>query len=155
MELQRDFDISAEVTVLVISLFVAGYCVGWVLFLYSFWTRRFGQTSRLGPTLRELWASSDIPRMFYWIYGKPIACNLVYRLILCQLFHIAMALAKNAPSFLVFRFIGGLFAAGSLSNSPYMQFLIIRLIYLICSLVQSLEISLIPEWEAKHWLSGL
>ncbi|KAK0439463.1 major facilitator superfamily domain-containing protein [Desarmillaria tabescens] len=76
----KDFGISMEVATLMISLFVAGYCVGPI-----FW----------GPLSEE--------------FGRrPVFIG----------FQIGMAkLADNTASLLIFRFIGGAFAACPLTNS--------------------------------------
>ncbi|KIK50280.1 hypothetical protein GYMLUDRAFT_51297 [Collybiopsis luxurians FD-317 M1] len=82
----EQFGLSEEVAVLTISLFVAGYCVGPLLW---------------GPLSEE--------------FGrKPIFIGTFF---VYTMFQVGMALAKNTASILVFRFLGGTFAAAPLSNS--------------------------------------
>ncbi|KAF5373371.1 hypothetical protein D9757_009768 [Collybiopsis confluens] len=80
------FGLSEEVATLTISLFVAGYCVGPLLW---------------GPLSEE--------------FGRrPVFIGTFF---VYTMFQIGMALAKNTASLLVFRFMGGIFAAAPLSNS--------------------------------------
>lgn len=80
------FHMSNEVAILTISLFVAGYCFGPLLW---------------GP-LSET-------------YGrKPV---FLYPCIIYTAFQVGNALAPNTASFLIFRFLGGFFAAAPLTNS--------------------------------------
>ena len=80
------FGISREVATLTISLFVAGYCVGPLLW---------------GP-LSEKWGRRPIFIISFFIYtGFQVGC----------------ALSKNTGSILIFRFLGGCFAAAPLTNS--------------------------------------
>ncbi|KAJ3829780.1 major facilitator superfamily domain-containing protein [Lentinula raphanica] len=81
-----EFKLSEEVVTLTISLFVAGYCVGPLLW---------------GP-LSEEFGRRPVFIVSFFIY---------------TMFQIGMALAKNTASLLVFRFLGGLFAASPLTNS--------------------------------------
>ncbi|KAE9393585.1 MFS general substrate transporter [Gymnopus androsaceus JB14] len=81
-----EFHMSEEVAALTISLFVAGYCVGPLLW---------------GPLSEE--------------FGRRpvfVGSFLVY-----TIFQMAMAVSQNTASLLVFRFIGGTFAAAPLTNS--------------------------------------
>ncbi|KAL1410858.1 hypothetical protein Q8F55_001801 [Vanrija albida] len=80
------FHISNEVAVLCISLFVAGYILGPILW---------------GP-LSE-------------VYGRRIIFILSF--VLYTGFQVGAALSKNTASILVFRFLGGTFAAAPLTNS--------------------------------------
>lgn len=84
--MEKYFGFSQEVAVLTISLFVAGYCVGPLLW---------------GPLSES--------------YGRRplfIGTFLVY-----TGFQVGCALSKNTASILVFRFLGGTFAAAPLTNS--------------------------------------
>jgi multidrug resistance protein len=84
--MEKEFGFSQEVAVLTISLFVAGYCVGPLLW---------------GPLSES--------------YGRRplfIGTFLVY-----TGFQVGCALSKNTASILVFRFLGGTFAAAPLTNS--------------------------------------
>ncbi|KAG6851213.1 hypothetical protein H0H93_015223 [Arthromyces matolae] len=84
--LAKDFKMSDIETVLMISLFVAGYCVGPLLW---------------GPLSEQ--------------YGRrPI---FIYTFIVYAIFQVAVAVSKNTTSILVFRFLGGVFAAAPLTNS--------------------------------------
>ncbi|RSH82295.1 hypothetical protein EHS25_006005 [Saitozyma podzolica] len=85
-DMEKEFGFSQEVAVLTISLFVAGYCVGPLLW---------------GPLSES--------------YGRRplfIGTFLVY-----TGFQVGCALSKNTASILVFRFLGGTFAAAPLTNS--------------------------------------
>jgi MFS family permease len=85
--LRTEFGFSQEVAVLTISLFVAGYCVGPLLW---------------GPLSES-------------IYGRrPI---FIGTFITYTGFQIGCALAPNTAAILVFRFLGGVFAAAPLTNS--------------------------------------
>ncbi|KAF8140369.1 major facilitator superfamily domain-containing protein [Boletus edulis] len=87
--LMQEFGISTEVGTLTISLFVAGYCVGPLLW---------------GPLSEQ--------------YGRRPIFILSFFGFLC--FQIGSALSKNIASILVFRFLGGTFAAAPLANSGAM-----------------------------------
>ncbi|KAK0478276.1 MFS general substrate transporter [Armillaria novae-zelandiae] len=78
--------LNATVGVLVISLFVAGFCVGPILW---------------GPLSEE--------------FGRRPIFIVSFFVYMC--FQIGMALSQNTASLLVFRFLGGVFAAGPLTNS--------------------------------------
>ncbi|KAJ4485995.1 MFS general substrate transporter [Lentinula aciculospora] len=82
----EEFKLSEEVVTLTISLFVAGYCVGPLLW---------------GP-LSEEFGRRPIFIISFFVY---------------TMFQIGMALSKNTASLLVFRFLGGVFAASPLTNS--------------------------------------
>ncbi|KAJ6604532.1 MFS general substrate transporter [Mycena vulgaris] len=85
-QIMEEYHLSEEVGILAISLFVAGYCVGPLLW---------------GPLSEQ--------------YGRrPI---FIYPFVVYTLFQVAAALAKNGASILVFRFLGGVFAAAPLTNS--------------------------------------
>ncbi|KAJ3734719.1 MFS general substrate transporter [Lentinula guzmanii] len=84
--LTEEFKLSEEVVTLTISLFVAGYCVGPLLW---------------GP-LSEEFGRRPVFIVSFFVY---------------TMFQIGMALAKNTASLLVFRFLGGVFAASPLTNS--------------------------------------
>ncbi|KAF8922707.1 major facilitator superfamily domain-containing protein [Mucidula mucida] len=85
-EIMAKFTFSQEVGTLVISVFVAGFCVGPLLW---------------GP-LSEEYGRVPIFRGTFFVY----AC-----------FQLGMALAPNTASLIVFRFLGGVFASGPLTNS--------------------------------------
>ncbi|KAJ6621614.1 MFS general substrate transporter [Mycena sp. CBHHK59/15] len=86
IQLIEAYHLSEEVATLAISLFVAGYCVGPLLW---------------GPLSEQ--------------YGRrPI---FIYPFIVYTGFQVGAALAKNGASILVFRFLGGVFAAAPLTNS--------------------------------------
>ncbi|KIY70945.1 MFS general substrate transporter [Cylindrobasidium torrendii FP15055 ss-10] len=82
----EEFHMEPIVATLMISLFVAGYCVGPLLW---------------GPLSEE--------------FGRRPLFIVSFAVYTC--FQIGMALAKNTASLLVFRFIGGTFAAAPLTNS--------------------------------------
>ncbi|KAM5544315.1 hypothetical protein V8D89_001975 [Ganoderma adspersum] len=86
VQLMEHFHLGREVATLTIALFVAGYCVGPLVW---------------GPL------SEQVGR-------KPvfIACFIVY-----TLFQVGNALSPNTAAMLVFRFLGGTFAAAPLANS--------------------------------------
>ncbi|KAI0755190.1 MFS general substrate transporter [Daedaleopsis nitida] len=85
-QLIEHFSLSTEVAILTISLFVAGYCVGPLIW---------------GPL------SEQIGR-------KPV---FIISFFVYTVFQAAAALSPNTASILVFRFIGGTFAAAPLANS--------------------------------------
>ncbi|KAF9524091.1 major facilitator superfamily domain-containing protein [Crepidotus variabilis] len=88
-QLMEEFHLSSLVGILTISLFVAGYCVGPILW---------------GP-LSE-------------VYGRrPI---FIFPFFAYMMFTLGGALAKNTASVLIFRFIGGTFAAAPQTNSGAM-----------------------------------
>ncbi|KZT02502.1 MFS general substrate transporter [Laetiporus sulphureus 93-53] len=80
------FSFSEEVATLTISLFVAGYCVGPLVW---------------GPLSEQL--------------GRRNVFILSFVVYVC--FQVGCALSRNTASILVFRFLGGTFAAAPLSNS--------------------------------------
>ena len=82
----EQFGFGEEVATLNIALFVAGYCVGPLVW---------------GPL------SESIGR-------KPV---FVGSFVVYTAFQVGNALAKNTASLLVFRFLGGVFAAAPLANS--------------------------------------
>ncbi|RDB28449.1 Efflux pump FUB11 [Hypsizygus marmoreus] len=85
-QLAEEFHMSQKEGVLTISLFVAGYCIGPLLW---------------GPLSEQ--------------YGRrPL---FIYTFLVYTAFQIAAALARNTASILVFRFLGGVFAAAPLTNS--------------------------------------
>ncbi|KAJ7119914.1 MFS general substrate transporter [Mycena crocata] len=86
VQLMEEYHLSEELVVLALSLFVAGYIVGPLL--WAPLSEEFGR--------------------------RPI---FIYSFIVYTLFQVAAALAKNGESLLVFRFLGGLFAAAPLTNS--------------------------------------
>ncbi|EPS93497.1 hypothetical protein FOMPIDRAFT_1026518 [Fomitopsis schrenkii] len=85
-ELIRYFSFSQEVAVLTISLFVAGYCVGPLLW---------------GPLSEQIGRRNVFIISFLFYTGFQVGC----------------ALSRNTASILIFRFLGGTFAAAPLSNS--------------------------------------
>lgn len=82
----EEFGFGKEVGALLISLFVAGYCVGPLIW---------------GP-LSEQYGRRTIGIISFVIYTA---------------FQIGCALSRNTASILVFRFLGGTFAASPLTNS--------------------------------------
>lgn len=84
--MEKYFGFSTEVATLCISLFVAGYCVGPLVW---------------GP-LSE-------------VYGRRPVFIISFLCYTC--FQIGCALSKNTASILIFRFLGGCFAASPLTNS--------------------------------------
>ncbi|KAK0456676.1 MFS general substrate transporter [Armillaria borealis] len=84
--LMEKYTFSEQVGVLVISLFVAGFCVGPILW---------------GPLSEE--------------FGRRPVFIVSFFVYMC--FQIGMALSQNTASLLVFRFLGGVFASGPLTNS--------------------------------------
>ncbi|KAG6832304.1 hypothetical protein H0H92_003537 [Tricholoma furcatifolium] len=85
-DLEMDFNMSQIEDVLLISLFVAGYCVGPLLW---------------GPLSEQ--------------YGRrPV---FIYTFVVYTAFQVGAAVAQNTRSILVFRFLGGIFAAAPLTNS--------------------------------------
>ncbi len=87
--MEEAFGMSQEVAILTISLFVAGYCVGPLLW---------------GP-LSESYGRRPIFIVAFIVYtGFQVGC----------------ALSRNTASILIFRFLGGTFAASPLTNSGAM-----------------------------------
>ncbi|KAJ7038322.1 major facilitator superfamily domain-containing protein [Mycena alexandri] len=86
VQLMKEYNLSEEVGTLAISLFVAGYCVGPLLW---------------GPLSEQ--------------YGRRP--TLLYPFIIYTIFQVAAAVAKTGASLLVFRFLGGVFAAAPLTNT--------------------------------------
>ncbi|TFY79319.1 hypothetical protein EWM64_g4693 [Hericium alpestre] len=80
------FGFGQEVAVLTVSLFIAGYCVGPILW---------------GPL------SEQIGR-------RPV---FIWTFVIYTGFQVGCALSKNTASILIFRFLGGTFAAAPLTNS--------------------------------------
>ena len=96
--LEKQFGFGEEVATLTISLFVAGYCVGPLVW---------------GPL------SESFGR-------KPV---FVVTFIIYTGFQVGCALAQDTAQILVFRFLGGTFAAAPLANSGcvfYNRFFLIR-----------------------------
>ncbi|KAJ7158296.1 major facilitator superfamily domain-containing protein [Mycena crocata] len=85
-QLMEEYNLSEELVILAISLFVAGYVVGPLL--WAPLSEEFGR--------------------------RPI---FIYSFAIYTVFQVAAAVAKNGASLLVFRFIGGVFAAAPLTNS--------------------------------------
>ncbi|PCH34696.1 MFS general substrate transporter [Wolfiporia cocos MD-104 SS10] len=84
--LMEQFTFSEEVATLTISLFVAGYCVGPLIW---------------GPLSEQIGRRNVFIISFIFYTGFQVGC----------------ALSRNTASILVFRFLGGTFAAAPLSNS--------------------------------------
>ncbi|KAI5122575.1 hypothetical protein M0805_004792 [Coniferiporia weirii] len=85
-DLIKQFDLSTEVATLTISLFVAGYCVGPLLW---------------GPLSEQ--------------YGRrPI---FIITFVVYTGFQVGCALSQNTASIIIFRLLGGIFAAAPLTNS--------------------------------------
>ena len=85
-ELIRYFTFSQEVAILTISLFVAGYCIGPLLW---------------GPLSEVIGRRKVFIATFTFYTGFQVGC----------------ALSRNTASILIFRLLGGIFAAAPLSNS--------------------------------------
>lgn len=104
--MQQVFGFSDEVATLTISLFVAGYCLGPLLW----------------APLSEQYGRRPIFIVSFFGY---VVCHLRYHnsrhfnqsVIKC--FQVGAALAKNTASILVLRLLGGIFASAPLSNSGY------------------------------------
>lgn len=86
--LMSEFGFGQEAGTLLISLFVAGYCVGPLLW---------------GPLSEQ--------------YGRGIIGIVTFSLYTA--FQVGCALSTNTASILIFRFLGGTFAASPLTNSGY------------------------------------
>ena len=84
--LMNQFGFSQEVGALLISLFVAGYCVGPLLW---------------GPLSEQ--------------YGRRIIAIISFLFYVG--FQVGCALSSNTASILIFRFLGGVFAASPMTNS--------------------------------------
>lgn len=91
LEMMEVFGFGREVATLTIALFVAGYCVGPLVW---------------GPL------SEQIGR-------KPV---FVISFVVYVGFQIGCALSPNTAAILIFRFLGGMFAAAPLANSGYVVF---------------------------------
>ncbi|KAI0776897.1 MFS general substrate transporter [Trametes elegans] len=85
-DMMRQFTFGREVATLTIALFVAGYCVGPLLW---------------GPLSEQIGRKPVFLLTFFVYTGFQIGC----------------ALSPNTASILIFRFLGGTFAAAPLSNS--------------------------------------
>lgn len=85
-QLEEDFNFGREVATLLISLFVAGYIVGPLLW---------------GPLSEQFGRRPVFLGTFLVYTGFQVGC----------------ALSRNTASILVFRFLGGVFAAAPLTNS--------------------------------------
>lgn len=91
-QLMEKFTFGTEVATLTIALFVAGYCVGPLLW---------------GP-LSEQYGRKPIFLVSFTAYtGFQVGC----------------ALSQNTASILIFRFLGGIFAAAPLANSGYVSYI--------------------------------
>lgn len=72
----------------------------------------------MGALIRDLWKKKDIFISIYNVYCKcPPTQRLELSDAFLQLFQVANALAPNTASLLIFRFLGGFFAAAPLSNA--------------------------------------
>lgn len=101
-QLMGYFHFSQEVAILTIALFVAGYCVGPLL--WGPLSEQFGR--------RPLFLSTFV------VYTVSFSLVLIDNyLSLLQGFQVGCALSKNIGSILIFRFLGGVFAAAPLTNS--------------------------------------
>ena len=87
------FHFGREVGALLISLFVAGYCVGPLIW---------------GPLSEQ--------------YGRRPISIVSFLVYTC--FQVGCALSPNTASILIFRFLGGTFAAAPLTNSGYVAIII-------------------------------
>ncbi|KAG1841538.1 MFS general substrate transporter [Suillus subalutaceus] len=95
-QLMAQFKLSEEVAALTISLFVAGYCVGPL-----FWGPLSEQVGQLSS-----WNKIFLTRVIFLVTFPVYVC-----------FQVGCALSKNTASIIVFRLLGGLFAAAPLTNS--------------------------------------
>lgn len=115
------YTFSEQVGVLVISLFVAGFCVGFVKF-HCLRRNRLKLYEGLfcGGLCRK-----SLEDDLYLLSRFSCTWYIMSFVSLCllppshnhQCFQIGMALSQNTASLLVFRFLGGVFAAGPLTNS--------------------------------------
>ncbi|KAF7310808.1 Polyamine transporter 1 [Mycena chlorophos] len=104
VQLIEHFHMSEEVGTLAISLFVAGYVVGPLL-----WQGTFPKNPE------SLTKTSEGVR-----FRKTLddgLCTFIWPFLVYTLFQVGAALSKNKASLLVFRFLGGIFAAAPLTNS--------------------------------------
>ncbi|OJT09245.1 hypothetical protein TRAPUB_14320 [Trametes pubescens] len=85
-DLMQQFSFGQEVAVLTIALFVAGYCVGPLIW---------------GPLSEQIGRKPVFLISFFVYTGFQVGC----------------ALSQNTASILIFRFLGGTFAAAPLANS--------------------------------------
>ncbi|KAI0053376.1 MFS general substrate transporter [Auriscalpium vulgare] len=85
-QMMEEFGFGKEVATLTVSLFIAGYCVGPLLW---------------GPLSENIGRRPVFLISFVFYTGFQIGC----------------ALSKNTASILIFRFLGGTFAAAPLTNS--------------------------------------
>lgn len=86
----QQFSFGQEVAVLTIALFVAGYCVGPLIW---------------GPLSEQIGRKPVFLISFFVYTGFQVGC----------------ALSQNTASILIFRFLGGTFAAAPLANSGYVK----------------------------------
>lgn len=119
----EEFTFSTEVATLTIALFVAGYCVGPLLW---------------GPL------SEQVGR-------KPV---FVASFIVYTGFQVGCALAPNTAAILIFRFLGGTFAAAPLANSGYVLPRVLLNVKLTCLSVRSWLISGMPTLAGRLLLSS-
>ena len=116
----QDLHMSQEVGTLTISLFVAGYCVGPILWgPLSEQVNRFQTLTWLMLTLISFSMVGDRYSSSRFLYTRS-ACLKIVSFLDChplQGFQVGCALAKNSASLLVFRFLSGTFAAAPLTNS--------------------------------------
>lgn len=98
-----------EVAILTISLFVGGYCIGPL-----FWGPLSEQVKYHLP-YRNINSGQDTYSDVISQYGrKPI---FVIAFIFYTGFQVGCALSPNTASILIFRLLGGMFAAAPLTNS--------------------------------------
>lgn len=101
----NEFGISQEVGTLTVSLFVCGYCVGPLLW---------------GP-LSEQYGRRPIFIISFFIYMVSRRLHSLpdfhSSAFIFKCFQIGCALSQNIASILIFRFLGGTFAAAPLANS--------------------------------------
>ena len=102
-QMEKHFGFSTEVASLTISLFVAGYCVYVPVCVCNLFS---ANNFHSGPLL---WGPLSEA------YGRrPI---FIISFFISTIFQMACALSKNTASILIFRFLGGCFAAAPLGNS--------------------------------------
>lgn len=156
------------VAILTLSLFVTGYCVGYVprhdfyqsdiceIFV-SFWR------PILWAPLSERYGRRPIFIVSFFLYvvsgiNSASSYLFVYLLQLWQCTQVGSALARNTATVLVFRFLGGTFAACPLSNSGCVY----DAMWLRLALIYTVHYPLVGLWyliygmqkrEERHWPS--
>lgn len=104
------FGVSEEVGILLIAIFVAGYCLGP---LVSWLNRRADSGTRVQLANRD-WCLFQLWGPLSERYGRKYI--FVGSFVPYTLFQMACGLAPNIGSLIAFRFLGGCFAAAPLTN---------------------------------------